>query len=59
VCISECVNRQHECPECRTKLKADEIFKNYTLETLLVQLEEEKAKEQQRYFNNLAGNAVD
>jgi hypothetical protein len=33
------------------------MFRNYTLETLLVQLDEEKAKEQQRYFNNLAGNA--
>ena len=57
VCISECVNRQHECPECRAKLTKDDMFRNFSLETLLEKLNEERDKEQHRYFANLAGNA--
>lgn len=33
------------------------MFKNYALEVLLQKLTEEKEKEQQRYFSNLANNA--
>ena len=57
VCISECVNRQHECPECRAKLTKEDLFRNFSLETLLEKLNEERDKEQHRYFANLAGNA--
>ena len=52
------MNRQHECPECRAKLAANDVFRNYSLETLLQRLAEERDREQQRYFNNLAGNAI-
>jgi hypothetical protein len=51
------VNRQHECPSCRAKLTKDDLFRNYSLETLLQKLTEERDKEQQRYFNNVANNA--
>lgn len=44
-CISECVNRQHECPECRAKLTKDDLFRNYSLEKLLERLSEERDKE--------------
>jgi hypothetical protein len=52
------VNRQHECPECRAKLTVNDLYRNYSLETLIQKLTEEREREQQRYFNNLAGNAV-
>ena len=51
------MNRQHECPECRAKLTKDDLFRNFSLETLLEKLNEERDKEQHRYFANLAGNA--
>mmetsp|Transcript_48376 Transcript_48376/g.35585 ORF Transcript_48376/g.35585 Transcript_48376/m.35585 type:complete len:133 (-) Transcript_48376:72-470(-) len=55
-CIAECVNRQHECPQCRQKLEAGEIFRNFSLEVLLQRLQEERDKESHRYFEQLAGN---
>jgi len=57
-CIFECVNRQHECPECRAKLAQTDLFRNYALETLLQRLQEERDREQQHYFNDLAGNGA-
>ena len=51
------MNRQHECPECRAKLTKDDLIRNFSLETLLEKLYEERDKEQHRYFANLAGNA--
>ena len=35
----------------------DDLFRNFSLETLLEKLNEERDKEQHRYFANLAGNA--
>ena len=35
----------------------DDLFRNFSLETLLEKLNEEREKEQHRYFANLAGNA--
>lgn len=58
-CITECVNRQHECPECRAKLTVNDLYRNYSLETLLQRLQEERDRESQKYFQQLAGNAFD
>lgn len=57
VCISECVNRQHECPESRAKLTKDDLVRNFSLDTLLEKLNEERDKEEHRYYASLAGNA--
>jgi hypothetical protein len=38
-------------------LTKDDLFRNFSLETLLEKLNEERDKEQHRYFANLAGNA--
>ena len=35
----------------------DDLFRNFSLETLLEKLNEERDKEQHRYFANLAANA--
>jgi hypothetical protein len=40
------------------RLKAEDLFRNYSLELLLTKIAEEKDRETQRYFSNLAGNAI-
>eukprot|EP00347_Sterkiella_histriomuscorum_P020014 403339430 len=50
--------RQKECPACRAPCSKDDIFRNYSLEVLLQKLTEERDSEQQRYFNDLANNAI-
>jgi hypothetical protein len=56
-CIAEQVNRKHECPLCMTKVeKQEDIIRNYSLETLIKQIEQKQEEEAQQYFDGLAGS---
>ena len=55
-CIAEQVNRKHECPLCMMEIKAQEdIIRNYSLETLIKQIEQKQDQEAKEYFDSLAG----
>ena len=67
----EWVNRNHDCPSCRKPLQATELYRNYSLETLICKrafglyrnllvekLIEEQEKAKQKYFEDLVVNAA-
>ena len=53
-CITEVINRQHLCPECRAPAQLEELIKNFQLEALLKGLDQEIEQERQKFVNNLA-----
>ena len=53
VCIEECVNRNHQCPECRMNLTKGDIIKNYNFGALLDEIIKQRDKEKQKFFEDL------
>ena len=57
-CIDEVINRQHECPMCKTQLAKEDTVANFVLDSLLRNIEREKEKERQQYFDQMAEKAI-
>ena len=55
-CILECINRKHECPECKHELDATKIVRNYKIETIMLVLKEKKEKEKSKIIKQIAQN---
>ena len=60
-CIDECVNRNHQCPECRGLLNKEDIIKNYNFGAVLDEIVREREREKQKFFEDLikGGHHVD
>jgi hypothetical protein len=60
-CIEECVNRNHQCPECRGPLNKEDIIKNYNFGAVLDEIVREREREKQKFFEDLikGGHHVD
>lgn len=57
-CIFECLNLKKQCPHCNEPLQKEEVFKNYQLEDLLKQLLDAKKVESEKYYEDVANDAV-
>lgn len=57
-CIEECLNRRHECPNCKNPITVDQVFRNFTTDSIISNLyaeilTQEKVKATNEYFNNM------
>lgn len=52
-CIEECINRNHECPECKRALAKDDIMKNFQIERLQRQIHDLHVKEKKDIVENI------
>ena len=59
-CIEECLNRRHECPNCKHETTIDQVVRNFTNDAIISNLHteillHEKEKATTDYFNNITG----
>lgn len=52
-CIDECINRNHECPECKRTVTKDDIMKNIQIERLQRQIHELHGKAKNEIVDNI------
>jgi hypothetical protein len=52
-CISECLNRKHQCPVCNASVTRQQLIKNKHIDRIIVLLQREKEKASKAYFDRL------
>lgn len=52
-CISECLNRKHQCPVCNSSVTKQQLIKNKHVDRIVVILQREKEKASKAYFDRL------
>ncbi len=52
-CIEECINRNHECPECKRTLSKDDLAKNIQIERIQRQIQELHNKAKNEIVENV------
>ena len=58
-CITEVINRQHLCPECRAELTTDQLTRNLKLEDLIDSLVRERNAEKQKFFEAVVAKPIE
>lgn len=52
-CIEECLNRRHECPNCKQATEAKDVIPNYTLDKIIKTVLDEKEKAAKEYYDSM------
>ncbi|OMJ82319.1 hypothetical protein SteCoe_17034 [Stentor coeruleus] len=52
-CIDECLNRRHECPNCKHETTIEEVIRNFSLDTIIKILLQEREKAATEHYESM------
>ncbi|CAG9325488.1 unnamed protein product [Blepharisma stoltei] len=57
-CIEECLNRRHECPNCKMETSLDQIVRNFHLDGVLKLLLEQREKAAKEFYDQILNQVI-